>query len=200
MTPLAFPRGPAPSLTERGLRFLRPQLRDVPWWRLTIEGENWCLAYVLPEPDRSDPVEPVAAALWYTPTGIFWATYRPAHVIQGEGPDDFLGPLRTLIDVLRLGHDPEPGYPPCVAVVVSERSGRSERNPGPLSESVQLLLLALSEEGAIRVERSMQAALVAADTRMLAWPRPKPIVKKPEPIERPEPTPDKPKTIRRPKR
>lgn len=191
---LIAPQGPIPTTTERGLRFLRPQLRDVPWWRLTLEGDTCCLAYILPEPNRADPIEPVAAALWATPTAVFWAAWKPLPALQGETEQDFFMGLRILIDTLRDVEDP--GYPAAVALVVSEREGTSERVPTVLSETAQLLLLALAEEGAVRVQTALQAANEAATTRLLRWPRPPPPpVLQPTPI----PEPPHPKTIRRPR-
>ncbi len=185
----ASPQGPRPTLTERGLRFLRPQLHRVPWWRMVLEPDGVCLAYILPEPDPSDPVEPCPAALWVTMTGVFWATYKPLPETYSEDPEDYLRGLRILIDILReRPNEDTPGWPAGIAVVVTQRAGASEVTPATLPEPAQMLLMALHDEGAVRVTTALDAARVALDTMDLAWVRPPKVVKKLE-IEPPSEKP-----------
>lgn len=193
------PLGPAATTTERGLRFLRPQLRRCPWWRLTIESLGWTLAYIRPENNPSDPTEPVVAALGWTPEGRWWATWDPLPTTlhRSEPPGDVLAAMRGLIDVLRGPGGDDVGWPAQVPVVVSTRTGRSERNPTEeeLSGDLILVILGLEEEGAQRVLTGRQAAAGALDAASLRWPA----VVIPEVIdvvEKEAPQP-KPRTIRR---
>lgn len=198
----APPLGPSPSHTEKGLRFIRPQLRRCPWWRLTLEGEGWTLSYVRPEPDYSDPVEPVVAALGWTSEGRWWGTWAPLETGLHDTvpPGNVLIALRQLIDLLRdCGGGDEPGWPAQVPLLVSVRHGRSERNilDKELSGDLILLILGLEEEGAQRVATGRAAASAAADATSLRWP----FVAVPEVIEAiPDEVVIRPKTIRRPKK
>lgn len=192
------PLGPAATTTERGLRFLRPQLRRCPWWRLTLESLGWTLAYIRPENNPSDPTEPVVAALGWTPETRWWATWDPLHtqLHRSEPPGDVLAAMRGLIDVLRGPGGDDVGWPAQVPVVVSARAGRSERNPTDeeLSGDLIFLVLGLEDEGARRVMTGRQAAEAALEASSLRWP----IIVIPEVIDVEEETSaPKPRTIRR---